>query len=90
MNVYDFDNTIYDGESLVDFSLFCLSKNKKYSYYIPRLIHLAMLYKLNKLSLEEIEKIVNKMSYLIVENKDQAEKLVSNFWQKYSYTSDLY
>lgn len=31
VNLYDFDNTIYDGESTVDFFLFCLKKKKKFN-----------------------------------------------------------
>ena len=85
MNVYDFDNTIYDGESMVDFLLFCLSKNKKYSYCLPKLMYPALLYKLNRLSIEEITKIASSMSHLIVKNKDQAEELIVEFWKKYSY-----
>lgn len=27
MNVYDFDHTIYDGDSTIDFYLFCIKKN---------------------------------------------------------------
>ena len=29
IDVYDFDGTIYDGDSSVDFFLFCLRRNKK-------------------------------------------------------------
>ena len=29
MNVYDFDDTIYNGDSSLDFVLFCFKKNKK-------------------------------------------------------------
>ena len=29
INGYDFDETIYDGDSSVDFYFFCLRKNKK-------------------------------------------------------------
>ena len=31
MNVYDFDKTIYYGDSTADFYLFCLKRHKKYS-----------------------------------------------------------
>ena len=27
-NIYDFDKTIYDGDSTVDFFLFCLKREK--------------------------------------------------------------
>ena len=28
MNIYDFDKTIYDGDSSIDFYKFCVKKNK--------------------------------------------------------------
>lgn len=37
MNVYDFDKTIYDGDSTVDFYFFSLSRHKKIIKYFPRL-----------------------------------------------------
>ena len=38
MNVYDFDNTIYDGESAVDFFMFCLGKDIKLIKLLPLLV----------------------------------------------------
>ncbi|MBE6823805.1 MAG: phosphoserine phosphatase [Ruminococcaceae bacterium] len=38
MNVYDFDNTIYDGDSTVDFYLFCLKRHKKIATRCPSLL----------------------------------------------------
>ena len=37
MNVYDFDKTIYDGDSTVDFYLFSLKKHKKILCHTPSL-----------------------------------------------------
>ncbi|MBQ4129240.1 MAG: HAD-IB family phosphatase [Ruminococcus sp.] len=37
MNVYDFDNTIYKGDSTRDFYLFCLKKHKKILLLLPSL-----------------------------------------------------
>lgn len=38
MNVYDFDNTIYNGDSTLDFYLFCLRRHKKMLLCLPSLI----------------------------------------------------
>ena len=35
MNVYDFDKTIYDGDSTVDFYFFCLKQTPKMLKYLP-------------------------------------------------------
>ncbi len=37
MNVYDFDNTIYKGDSTADFYMFCLKKHKKIALLFPSL-----------------------------------------------------
>ncbi len=37
MNVYDFDNTIYSGDSTMDFYFFCLKKHKKIALLAPSL-----------------------------------------------------
>lgn len=37
MNVYDFDKTIYDGDSTADFYLFCLGRHKKILLTVPSL-----------------------------------------------------
>lgn len=38
MNVYDFDKTIYDGDSTKDFYFFCLKRQKKIILELPTLI----------------------------------------------------
>lgn len=38
MNVFDFDNTIYDGETLVDFILYYIKTDPKIWKYVPKLV----------------------------------------------------
>ncbi|MBR2715610.1 MAG: HAD-IB family phosphatase [Ruminococcus sp.] len=38
MNVYDFDNTIYDGDSTADFYLFSIKRHKKILLLLPSLL----------------------------------------------------
>ena len=44
INGYDFDETIYDGDSSVDFYKFCLKKNKKVLLQLPVQIWGLILY----------------------------------------------
>lgn len=44
MNVYDFDETIYDGDSTRDFFVFCLFKHKKIFFLLPYIIYNFILY----------------------------------------------
>ena len=38
VNLYDFDKTIYDGDSTIDFYLFCLKKKLSIIQYLPLFI----------------------------------------------------
>lgn len=44
--VFDFDDTIYDGDSSIDFYLFCLRKNILLIRYLPIQIYGMIMYKL--------------------------------------------
>ena len=35
INAYDFDKTIYDGDSSIDFYFFCLKRNKRILLCLP-------------------------------------------------------
>lgn len=35
LNVFDFDDTIYKGDSSIDFYLFCLKENVRLIRYLP-------------------------------------------------------
>jgi len=85
MNVYDFDNTIYDGESVLDFFLFCLKKKKILIMYLPLAIYTLFLYKLRFLSIEKLYDLVGKMSSVVIDNQKNADSFVQEFWAKNSY-----
>lgn len=44
MNVYDFDKTVYDGDSSVDFTLFCLRRRPACLLSLPRMALAAARY----------------------------------------------
>lgn len=78
MNVYDFDKTIYAGNSTLNFYFYCLRKNPKIVIYIPRQIEAAMNYKLRK-----IDKTQFKAEFYSFFNKlDNMEDIVKEFWDK--------
>ena len=54
MNVYDFDKTIYDGDSTLDFYIFSIKKNLLLLRYFPKQFSGIILYHL---------KIINKEKY---------------------------
>lgn len=80
MKVFDFDNTIYDGESIVDFFLFSMKRKKELLKYLPLMFYTASLYKLGILSIDKLCELASKMSSVIIKNKDDAEQFIKDFW----------
>ena len=79
MNAYDFDGTIYDGDSSVDFYKFCLKKNKKILWDIPRLIGGVILY-----SLKIIDKTkMKERIFSFVKRIPNLEEYVEEFWKEH-------
>ncbi|MBE6748928.1 MAG: hypothetical protein E7557_06835 [Ruminococcaceae bacterium] len=83
MNVYDFDNTIYDGESAFDFFKFFLKKDKKLIRFLPAVVTAFTKYKFGALSIEEaINKYGQRAVDYYVENP-QFHGCIPEFWDKY-------
>ena len=82
MKVFDFDNTIYDGESLVDFCCFGVRKKKSLIFKIPTVLYAAILYKMNKLSIDDLYTKASKLTKVITNNKADINEYVNMFWQK--------
>ena len=55
MNVYDFDDTIYAGDSTVDFFFYCLKKKPAIIRYVPHQIFGACRYALKRITKEEFK-----------------------------------
>ena len=54
MNVYDFDETIYDGESELEFFFYYLKKTPSLIKFIPKVFHALFKYNAGKLTVDEI------------------------------------
>ena len=79
INVYDFDGTIYDGDSSVDFYLFCLKKKIKIIRRLPSFCFNIILYLLKRISKEQL-----KESYFsFLNDVDNIDSVISEFWYKY-------
>lgn len=78
MNVYDFDNTIYRGDSSIDFWLFCLKHRPGIVLLLPYQFWMAFLYKL-----KIVEKVKFKEAFFsFLKRLPDAEKSVCIFWDK--------
>ena len=82
MKVFDFDGTLYRGESVVDFFFFMLKRNPFLVFFLPTLIPTALRYKLGRLELDDLRKKANRFSFGVRLYKNRAEKLIKKFWEK--------
>lgn len=84
MTVFDFDNTIYDGESGLDFFLYYLKKEPKdIAKYIPKFGEAFLKYKMGKLS---IDSVLSEYSYILKECCDKFDDIEENiniFWDEH-------
>ena len=66
MNVYDFDGTIYDGDSTVDFFLFVLKKKPSLLLNVPRQAFGFVLYGLKQIEKTQLkEYLADKTAVLV-------------------------
>lgn len=88
MRVFDFDGTIYDGESLFDLYLYSARHDPKVFRYIAPVLRYAIKYKLGRATLEQMEHGVSKVAegYLTELNRSKRvasiEQLVEDFWNR--------
>lgn len=84
MTVFDFDNTIYDGESGFDFFLYYLKKYpKEVAKYTPKFAEAFFKYKTGKLTISEV---INDYGYILKEccaKFDNIEEEISIFWDEH-------
>ena len=83
VNVYDFDNTIYDGETLVDFILYYVRRDIKIWKYIPKLIIIAFKDACHLFTVSEaIEAYASFLEGYYVTKTDSFAESVVDFWNK--------
>lgn len=81
MNVYDFDKTIYDGDSTLDFYFFCLEKNILLLRYIFIQIYGFLLYKFGFCDKTKFKEYF----YCFFKGIDDIDDYVEKFWEKHEY-----
>ena len=81
MNVYDWDKTIYDGDSSIDFYKFNLKNNPKIITYWPKQLKASMLYKSGKISKTQMKTVFYEY-FKAIGNIDEA---VQEFWKLHEH-----
>ena len=77
INGYDFDKTIYNGDSSVDFYMFCLKKNKKVLLMLPIQIYGLILYVLGIIEKTKFKEYV----FSFLKKIDNVDSYVKEFWK---------
>lgn len=77
MNVFDFDGTIYAGDSTVDFFLYALKQKPTILRYVPKQVWGFLLYGLKRISKTELKEYF--FSFL---SGIYAEKMSEDFWNQ--------
>lgn len=80
MNVYDFDNTIYDGESSFDFFIFCLKKRISLIKFLPPVLITLVRYKMCRITTEELMLKCEKYMIDFLSMLNSPKKLICEFW----------
>ena len=79
MNVYDFDHTIYDGDSSVDFAIYCIAHHPILFCFIPILIFAGCMAKTGLLCSKRSKELFFSFLRII----PASSKDVDSFWLLY-------
>lgn len=78
-NVYDFDETIYNGDSTIDFFLFCLKRHPILIVFFFKIVFLGILMKFKIVSLDNFK----QKFYLFLKYIKNIDKELNLFWKKH-------
>ena len=84
MNVFDFDNTLYRGESSIDFAVFLIGKNKKIIAWLPVIFFNLVRYRLCLISRKKMTKLLDDFCGSIMGKKEDIPDLVRCFWESHA------
>lgn len=81
MNVYDFDGTIYEDDSTVDFYFYLLKKRPVVLKYLPSFLLAVSKYKLKMIDKTKMKETFYR--FLNCFKGGELDLLVADFWSKY-------
>ncbi|MBD5440309.1 MAG: HAD-IB family phosphatase [Treponema sp.] len=80
MNIYDFDGTIYDGDSSIDFFLFCAKRKPIIFLLVPRIFAAFAIRLVRKANTETVKSTFFSFVRMIPD----IDLFVSEFWKTHS------
>lgn len=81
INGYDFDGTIYDGDSSIDFYIYSVKKNKKVLLNLPIQIYGLILYILRLINRTKCKEYV----FSFLKKIDNIDLYIKDFWKNNYY-----
>ena len=81
INIYDFDGTIYDGDSSKDFIKFLISKDKTLLLHLPKIFFYFIKYRLRFISKETMKECF----FEVLTKFNNIDKEIEEFWNKNDY-----
>lgn len=81
MNIYDFDNTIYAGDSSIDFFKYCLKRKKIIIFILPKFLLFTILYLIKIIEKEKLKSIY----FSFVKYFNNIDEIVLDFWKTKNY-----
>ncbi|MGN0836653.1 MAG: HAD-IB family phosphatase [Akkermansia sp.] len=80
MNIYDFDKTIYRGDSSVDFCFFCLRRHPRALRFLPRFLFALLRYKVGRCEKEALKSAF----FSFLRDVPDVAGCVEQFWRIHS------
>lgn len=81
MKVFDFDNTLYSGESAVDLFFFMIKENPRLMRFIPTIIFNTVKYKLCLVEKDRMEATINRLMKTMIRSREQLLRTSEEFWK---------
>lgn len=78
MKVFDFDKTIYSGDSTLDFYFFCLKRKPTIIRFFPKQVMGYLLHTIRKVTTEQFKEAF----FCFLPALDHPENIVETFWDK--------
>ena len=84
INVYDFDGTIYKGDSSVDFFLFCLRRHSENIFLLLKIAFAFIQYKVHFCSKEHLKSVF----FSFLKNIEDIDSVIEESWNNNFYKID--
>lgn len=79
INAYDFDKTIYDGDSSIDIYAYLLKKNPLLIRFLPKQIFGIILYKLKRITKKEMK----EKYFIFLKGVSNIDDKINLFWEEH-------